>query len=279
MSYYDKYMKYKKKYDMAKRLSQQQQLQRGGGVTEIEKIEEQTYIESSTGKLLYGLSIKLKVDTFTDTGCRLNDLLSSFFVYLKNNHITNDNNKLYYGTNRIIIYNKNKIRVIFNKPIDSINTATFTFVDMVTNTENIFTLFKPIDSEYKLYDEKTQQQQHTNYELCNKNTNTIHLVFSSNIKLYNKLADYLNNYLRKSYDDKVKTLAEIKLHNDKINDKIFAKIKLENEQTALRRQEEELRKTPEQKETDVKKKRDQATKDHIHASYDIWLANHNKQFK
>ena len=30
MSYYDKYMKYKKKYDMAKRLSQQQQLQRGG---------------------------------------------------------------------------------------------------------------------------------------------------------------------------------------------------------------------------------------------------------
>ena len=275
MSYYDKYMKYKKKYDMAKRLSQQQQLQRGGGVTEIEKIEEQTYIESSTGKLLYGLSIKLKVDTFTDTGCRLNDLLSSFFVYLKNNHITNDNNKLYYGTNRIIIYNKNKIRVIFNKPIDSINTATFTFVDMVTNTENIFTLFKPIDSEYKLYDEKTQQQQHTNYELCNKITNTIHLVFSSNIKLYNKLADYLNNYLRKSYDDKVKTLAEIKLHNDKI----FAKIKLENEQTALRRQEEELRKTPEQKETDVKKKRDQATKDHIHASYDIWLANHNKQFK
>lgn len=33
MSYYDKYMKYKKKYDMAKRLSQQHQLQlqRGGG--------------------------------------------------------------------------------------------------------------------------------------------------------------------------------------------------------------------------------------------------------
>lgn len=30
MSYYDKYMKYKKKYDMAKRLAQQQQLQRGG---------------------------------------------------------------------------------------------------------------------------------------------------------------------------------------------------------------------------------------------------------
>ena len=250
MSYYDKYMKYKKKYDMAKRLSQQQQLQqlqRGGGVTEIEKIEQQTYIESSTNNLLYGLSIKLKVDTFTDTSCNLDNLLSSFFVYLKINHVTNDNNKLYYGTNSIVIYNKNKIRVIFNKPIDDINTATFTFVDMVTSIQNIFTLFTPINKKYKLYDENTKEEKDTDYNLCNTNTNTIHLVFFSKNKLHNKLAPFLNNYLKKSYADKLKTLAEIKLHNERIDERIFAQNKLKNEETARRRQEEELRKTPEQK--------------------------------